>query len=300
MNADKYKHHEKQLASLAHRIRHKYKVSIGELTFLASFLVNFVVGKLIHFTSQKEEVYNYYNDKNNVFNQLFVKRGWFWTTVVMAAFYGSVFYGKHPQLGTNRFPVAKNAIISYTIATAWWILFTQWCFGVPIMDKIFLWTGGRCVSVAEDRLAHHSEFFNKVEDLYESTVVGSKVCRQLRGNWEGGHDPSGHVFLLIHSSLYMFFETVPFWRNWTHVRTTLGKLKQDLSVSDNRTITVGRFFLHNPWIPVGMLILLWWFMLLMTNVYFHSILEKLVGLLFGYAISLVYLLPRRRATTGGN
>ena len=44
---------------------------------------------------------------------------------------------------------------------------------------------------------------------------------------------------------------------------------------------------------IGGLIGLWWFMLLMTNIYFHLSLEKLVGLGFGYiGVAGLYWIPR--------
>ena len=39
----------------------------------------------------------------------------------------------------------RNAVINYIVVTIWWIFFTQWCFGLPIMDKIFVLTGGNVV-----------------------------------------------------------------------------------------------------------------------------------------------------------
>lgn len=279
-------------------IHEKYKVTAGELSFLTSFIINFVMGKLIHFTSLEEEVYNYYNDKNNILNQLFVKKGWFWTTLVIVIFYGSLFYRGHPKVTNNKVKIIQNATVKYVISTLWWVLFTQWCFGLPIMDRIFLYTGGKCITAEEKRLAKYLPFFikNAEENIFESTLVGSGVCRRLKGQWIGGHDPSGHAFLLIHSSLYLFFEIVPFWYGWKVTLDNFKKITSEVKDANISTIDklnkIGVFTLSNPWIIVTGLISLWWFMLLMTNIYFHSILEKFVGLLFGYVICFVYLAPR--------
>ena len=42
--------------------------------FAISFLVNFILGRFIHFSAPDEEVYNYYNNKRNILNQWFVKK----------------------------------------------------------------------------------------------------------------------------------------------------------------------------------------------------------------------------------
>lgn len=277
-----------------HNITRKLRVTAGELWFVGSFLVNFMVGKIIHLTSTDEEVYNYYNDKNNIFNQLFVKKGWFWTTILLVAFYGVLLSKSHPKI-ENKLKFIQLSVLKYIIATGWWILFTQWCFGLPIMDKIFIYTGGKCTNIHPSKVKPHlasvlsKSLTDELQEFYESKIISSSVCRSLRGHWVGGHDPSGHVFLLIHSSLYLFFEISQFWPGWPLVISDMKKLSHDLKLG---RFTLHHYIMKNPSILVIWLIGLWWFMLLMTNIYFHSILEKLVGLLFGYAILGLYLIPR--------
>lgn len=292
MNAAKYDHHKKLLKTFGNLLNTKYKLTVIETVFLGSFLINFFVGKIIHFTSQHEEVYNYYNDKNNILNQLFVKKGWLWTTVVISMLYIGAYISNHPHVSSiNTGKVAIRAIVNYAISTIWWWLFTQKCFGLPLMDKIFLWTGGKCVNVQAENLGSHAQFFTQVADVYESNSVGSVACRRVRGSWEGGHDPSGHVFLMVHLSLYLFFEMMQFIDGdvLTKWKSFYSKFKAKPSIS-----SLGLFVLNHPYLPALWLVGLWWFMLLMTNIYFHTILEKLVGLGFGYLISLVYLVPRWR------
>ncbi|CAI5759587.1 unnamed protein product [Candida verbasci] len=172
-----------------------------------------------------------------------------------------------------------GAVARYIILTIWWIFFTQWCFGLPLMDKIFILTGGKCVIEKEPI---HSSFIKSIEDeIWTSTTVTSYHCKKLKGNWHGGHDPSGHVFLLIHSSLYLFLETFENWRDTIEI-IRIRSFKE-----------FSRALWELPQLLIIALISLWWFMLLMTNTYFHSILEKLVGLIFGYiGIVLVYIIPR--------
>ncbi|GAV46810.1 hypothetical protein ZYGR_0A04070 [Zygosaccharomyces rouxii] len=73
-------------------------------------------------------------DKDGWINTVFVKKGWFWTSLVM---WMCVYrYGKFNRQSFTR----------YLILTAWWYVFTQalWFHTAPIMDLIFLATGGLC------------------------------------------------------------------------------------------------------------------------------------------------------------
>ncbi|KAK6463620.1 Fat storage-inducing transmembrane protein [Scheffersomyces coipomensis] len=292
------------------KLYHDYKVSLLEVIYLSSFLINFALGKIVHLLSPDEEVYNYYNNKKNILNQLFVKKGWGWTTLFIALFYICLNYQRHNRL---NFKTIQAVIIRYGLVTIWWIFFTQWCFGLPIMDKIFILTGGKCVindkQSIPKALSHLIEFFEEIGfeseggDLeanilkLESSIVSSYSCRRLRGSWEGGHDPSGHVFLLIHSSLYLFLEALPYWQSWTvlldNIRAFSREVRSNNKTIQQRGIILSQFIIGNPHILIILLISLWWFMLFMTNIYFHSIAEKLVGLIFGYVgVLAIYYIPR--------
>lgn len=287
-----YQEHADKLANMAESLT-KHKLSLAELVFDLSFVVNFIVGKLIHLFSQEEEIYNYYNNKGNIFNQLFVKKGWAWTTVAIIVFY-TVQLMKTPQ--QNRVKVATGAFGRWVVATFWWVLFTQWCFGLPIMDKVFLVTGGKCALIPTQKVDAFSvasgglgRQFYLVGDNYESVSVSSYNCRKLKGTWEGGHDPLGHVFLLVHASLYLFHEVKEFWPGWAVFLKQANVFNQNLDATER----VKKLLQNAPHAPVLLLISLWWFMLLVTNMYFHSLAEKFVGLVFGYlGIVAVYYVPR--------
>lgn len=271
-----------RLESFSRSLKQKLRISVAELAFILSFALNFAIGKLLHLYSDQSEVYNYYNDKNNLFNQYFVKKGWAWTTMVIIFFYAVVVLRRKNEPSQR---VLITAIARYFAATLWWALFTQWCFGLPIMDRVFVYTGGKCV-VPDGK--HWAHLFEEIDGMFHSQKVSSFACRSLRGSWEGGHDPLGHVFLLVHSSLYLFFEIKPYWRGWSQFRRNIERLR-----GPNFPAKLVDTLNTTPQIAAVMLMALWWFMLLMTNMYFHLIAEKLVGLLFGYAaIGVVYILPR--------
>lgn len=108
------------------------------------------------------------------------------------------------------------------------------------MDRTFIVTGGTCRAVAEDPSVR--------EKMGTAAVVAtSAACKVAGGSWSGGHDLSGHTFLLTHASLFLWSEVAP------------GLMTGDWDVG--------------VWSVVACLGI-WWWMLLMTGVYFHTWREK--------------------------
>jgi len=103
---------------------------------------------------------SYFARKDNFINVYLLKFAWFWTTIVFFAH-------------VVRVPRKMAPVVRYLAATIVWYLVTQWCFGPPIMDKVFRGTGGIC------QIAKDQEFPN---------VFTSAVCRSSGGAWSGGHD----------------------------------------------------------------------------------------------------------------
>jgi len=103
---------------------------------------------------------SYFARKDNLINLLFLKFAWLWTSIA--------FFTLLPFSPKKIGPTAR-----YGVATIWWYLVTQWCFGPPIMDKVFRGTGGIC------QIAQKEEF---------PGVFASAVCRSSGGQWSGGHD----------------------------------------------------------------------------------------------------------------
>ncbi|RPA99676.1 hypothetical protein L873DRAFT_1806170 [Choiromyces venosus 120613-1] len=177
---------------------------------------------------------SYFSQKRNIFNVFFVKYGWLWTTFVFLIHTSRLRSSSRPR-----------ALLRYAVATLWWISVTQWFFGPPIMDRTFLVTGGTCQLINTDPMLAKKEMGTA------QMVFTSAACKVAGGKWSGGHDLSGHVFLLTHASLFLWSELLPI-----------------LSLSG----VAG-------WESVGVLALLglWWWMLLMTGVYFHTWREKITG-----------------------
>jgi hypothetical protein len=191
---------------------------------------------------------NWFNitHKSNLFNQYFVKFGWFWTSLIFLIYAMKVIHVN------NRVQAAKS-VIRWILATLYWYFITQQFFGPSIIDRIFVFTGGRCYD------KYHSE--TKVYEAY--------ICKSGGGRWSGGYDLSGHCFLLIHASLLLWEEISAFTyrpENWEIAR-------------EKEKIISG---------ILGFFLLLWWFMLGVTAIYFHDFSEKLTGTILGVLYWALY------------
>lgn len=249
-------------------------------------------------------------------------------------------------------------IIRYCLATLWWIFYAQWFFGLPIMDRIFLATGGSCKIGLNDsnysiisKVLTDSINLNPLKDLEiqkigtsefsldqiissksneiisallsnrrllkssnltdsilqsdlslhsipalaplspifkDSTILelsaSSSTCRAIKGHWLNGHDPSGHTFLLVHMSLYILFELLPFLISFMNNDNV--KRKASINSPRNNIII---FTIQATVLLILSLQIIWLWMIGITSIYFHSFFEKILGLIFGYlGIVIIY------------
>jgi hypothetical protein len=230
---------------------------------------------------------SYFARKDNILNQLFVKRGWFWFSVAFA-----IWVFTHPALASPRARLRAGA--RWAVVTGWWVLITQWCFGPPIIDRGFRLSGGRC-EVA-------------VEKVEEGTAGGKDImtaaaCKAGGGRWAGGTDISGHVFMLVLGSAFLLAEVgwvVARWKGKRELEErsvvmTDGAVKgagveavMDGSASSGALDAYGL----GGRVVLGVVGLSLW-MVLMTAIYFHTWFEKASGLLVALsALYVTYVLPR--------
>lgn len=187
---------------------------------------------------------SYFALKTNLFNTVFVKRGWAWTSASLLAFAAI-----HPALRRGGGVRTAHLAARWLLLTAWWFAVTQWCFGPPLIDRTFRWTGGRCEAAGPHQLV---------------TIL---ACRAAGGSWTGGHDLSGHVFLLVLGSGMLMQE--------------IGSVPADgtgAAFGSWRTSGALGWAYRAVWAVVGLS--LW--MLLMTAIYFHTWFEK-VFFLFSFS-----------------
>src|SRR3954454_12094915 len=104
--------------------------------YISTVVIGSLFGQLESFKAYWSNINEtYWSKKSNLFNQYFVKIGWFWTSVCFF---------------TYVIPYAKFSIFSFkrwVLATLYWCIATQWFFGPSIMDRIFVITGGECSNI---------------------------------------------------------------------------------------------------------------------------------------------------------
>jgi hypothetical protein len=159
---------------------------------------------------------SYFATKKNIFNVYFVKQGWAWVT-----FSFLFFLFTHPSVGPIGTITTKRirGLLRYGIVTLWWIFVTQWFFGPPIIDRGFVLTGGQCELV--DRANAGRVDMDSTRQFFTSVA-----CKAARGQWKGGHDISGHVFILVLGSMFLFEEVL-------HVVLKSSKNKEERTIVMN-------------------------------------------------------------------
>lgn len=239
---------------------------------------------------------SYFARKSNIFNVYFVKVGWIWTTFAFALFIIS-----HSSLGPALKPALTprrlRALLRYLIVTSVWCAVTQWFFGPPLIDRGFRFTGGQCEIIYSDTVAANAKQA-QMSDARE--LLTHAACKVAGGTWAGGHDISGHVFILILGSAMLWLEILPAVLTAGGLREERRVRMADGAVKSAAVETSGA--LGNMPVPkdlgagvkvaLGVAGLSWW-MLLMTAAYFHTWFEKFTGLMVAFAaLYAVYFVPR--------
>ena len=165
-------------------------------------------------------------------------------------------------------PRRLRGALRWGLVTLWWGAVTQWFFGPGLVDRGFRVTGGAC------RLASAAEGMGGATEF-----VTGQACKAVGGQWSGGHDISGHVFILVLGSLFLGLEVLPALVGAKGLREERVVTGRDGSVGRVGTEVMGdgdegegewKVGLAVPLIVAG---LSWW-MLLMTAAYFHTWFEK--------------------------
>ncbi|KAI9736704.1 MAG: hypothetical protein M1834_000908 [Cirrosporium novae-zelandiae] len=243
---------------------------------------------------------SYFSKKSNIFNVLFVKLLWFWTTIAFFIFLlMSPLFRSHGGIFSPR---RLSALARYGIFTCSWFLTTQWFFGAPLIDRSFTFTGGSCALPKAKLTAALAK--NQSETIAPAT--SASACRSRGGHWEGGHDISGHVFLLVIASTFLAMEMLPVFTRLLLTFPTSKKSREmkaktsddeeDESSSDEEDEEerrAKRMYLLKGTGAASMVVFGSWWMLLMTAIYFHTWFEKITGFILSSTILFaVYFAPR--------
>lgn len=227
-----------------------------------------------------ESPVNYFARKNNIFNVYFVKIGWMWLTVAFASLIlfqpAYNLSSASPTQQQTRFRRSLQAFLRWCLATTVWYLMTQWFFGPAIIDRSFVVTGGKC----EQALNKVANAGSESASVQLETMFTAAACKAAGGAWKGGHDISGHVFMLVLATALLVFEAVGAGAVAASPSTPREGEGRERKASDptssspgdqDATSGVGRMWsIRLVW---GVVILGWW-MLFMTAIWFHTWLEK--------------------------
>jgi len=205
---------------------------------------------------------SYFARKSNVLNQLFVKKAWGWTSLAFFLVYGTS--------SAHRRSLAR--IGTWFATTSLWGLFTLWFFGPSLFERLLHYSGGECVVAVPPTLRNEAPHLLHipVEYCHTKSTVGidthpalfTSMLMPPPETWRGrprlyrGHDVSGHIFLL---TLCIFF------------------LADQIALSlKPRPAVISR--IHATALNAALALLgIWWWMTLMTAVYFHTPMEKITG-----------------------
>ncbi|OAV94457.1 hypothetical protein, variant [Puccinia triticina 1-1 BBBD Race 1] len=249
----------------------------------------------------------YFANKSNFLNQKFVKLGWAWTTFVVwfhSIAIASCYFGTHPHqeqqprtastasssaASTQKKALSDRAhpsshvprILSlHLIATLFWILFTQWCFGSSLIERVLILSGAKCIPSLKS--LHSTSAGSspvqqplELENLYCQHRWGRRlpgldkfVLSTYKPYWSEGIDVSGHAFLLTFSILLIV----------TTLRPSLQHLFAQKKRPESEEERLPRNYRLAIYANLGLLAV-WWWMLLMTSLYFHGPVEKFAGLI---------------------
>ncbi|CAI1989306.1 hypothetical protein SEUBUCD646_0G01490 [Saccharomyces eubayanus] len=122
-------------------------------------------------------------NKDGLVNAVFVKKGWFWTSLV--GWWCIIRYLPTPSAGASgsRRRRMAHSFRRYAILTVWWYVFTQgiW-FGVgPIMDLVFVYTGGHCHYDVFDAVGHVNRDFQGSETRTQRALALIRDVLTLHG-----------------------------------------------------------------------------------------------------------------------
>lgn len=271
---------------------------------------------------------NYWANRKNIVNQIFVKKAWLWTTLAWAlqlfalrlsptskpsaspsasvqarssaAVGARVGNNKKNEDGDLQQPAGATitspvsiSVLRYLVATAAWLLFANWFFGPPLTERILTATGAVCVPSSDPQSPVEALYCRTRAPLSSSThpaLFASnsslKSRKSIRAMWKGGHDISGHTFIMVLSSLLLLEDIAPY------IAVLIGRSSLGQSLFPQQvSLEVGRTrWTTQAKLAVGAtlgLVGLWSWMLLNTAIYFHTPQEKVSGLLVGLAAWLI-------------
>ncbi|KFM58659.1 FIT family protein, partial [Stegodyphus mimosarum] len=219
---------------------------------IAVYLAALVVGSLVcDFTPVPK---TYFSRKSNIFNYYFVKWGWGWTLISVGVFLGLTSW----VYCCGNMQRIKRHFYRLLVGTAMW----------------FCWT----------------KSFVLIESYTAGCLTEKYVTKMscLRGGsvWKG-FDISGHAFLLIYCSLFITEEAKSI-RGWERIGdlirneeyeddSPLKALSQEELKHLQENYDKLTPYVRTAFINLTLFSIMWDVLLISTIVYFHSMVQKVVG-----------------------
>ncbi|BGP25113.1 cell wall surface anchor family protein [Rhodotorula toruloides] len=240
----------------------------------------------------------FFADKRNPINRLFIKRAWAWVTALFVAFLAAVLLFPSPPraqsapsstrtTSNTRVQAVSTAHVAasvrrYLLASLYWFYLTQatWfgrSLGPSITFRILRSSGAVCVpsALSSEAIAQAGQGGLHSDGPHDAAAP-PLVCAGAKGEyWRGGHDVSGHAFMMIHCGMFLFELVYPLLPALFPSLFRYAGIRPP--AAPKRFHPVVRVL---GYVAVAMIALCWW-MLLMTSLFFHSSSEKLTGVAFG-------------------
>jgi len=206
----------------------------------------------------------YFSSSSNVFNQYFVKIGWFWTLITTVPFVLMTSFTY--CCGQRRLIFSHLARL--LVATSVWFIFTK-------SFVLYENSVGRCVGSGGDK-------------------IDSKQSCLSKGLYWKSFEISGHAFMLIYSGLVLV-EEARAYIGWSSIQDMIRneddnrKLKiddlsspfKDLTPKEYGVVKMGYAtftrYVRVLFVIITFLSILWDIMLISTALYFHTMPEKLIA-----------------------
>ena len=229
------------------RIRLQYLLIMNAKLKFTMLWCYFALGSFLHDYMPLPP--SYFSLRKNLFNTVFVKKGWGWTSGLLCAFTLSLLLRKKQ----NSLVILWKHLIKLIILTLTWYILTS------TFEVIESYTG-RCVGG---------------ESLYLK-----ETCRSNGYLWSG-FDISGHCFLLTFCTMVINEELL-------NSMDSVLQLKSYELQKKHKVFGLNFSTMHLCWLvevasgSLMLLMVLWEVMLFFTCVYFHTLLQKFLGISFGF------------------
>lgn len=222
--------------------------SLSIYTFVGTFLITLPMSFVFHRYHRIIQQ----NWLNQWLNELFVAGGYLWFSIAMA----SMLYYNYRKTSTWN-TGCRNIAIIYGINTVVSMSCAIWLFGPCLFERIEVFTGGHCSG--DDSLTQYQ-------------------CWDHDMDWVPGFDTSGHYFLLISTSMLTIDYVVKTGVLRMKPPARLLEAQTDVSDTKFRKVVLGYLLF---------LVGVWYFEYLITSIFFHTVLERIMGMIWAMAIPLL-------------